>query len=268
MQELSRSKALARRQAEAEEEAKLWALQKRMGLVAEEAKLGLEGLFYATGHYRSRCRHFRRRKMDIDKTPDLALHVAPADSAPVLTEERKAQLGRNDRLQSLCAQIKTGKSYLRSSLRALLREEDPEDIKRIANLTELVADRWASQIAPNNEVARASIVMDAMDQCSALAPPGSIAVQKILATRVVLAHLQQTYHEITMTAVVGNVDITASKIGNAMDKRLQAATRELAAATKNYQKGVELAAEISPPGPQASAAVLKIYDPNSKRKSA
>ena len=270
MQELSRSKALARGIAEAEEEAKLWPLRQRMGLFAGEAKQGLEALYYAAGFYRSQCRHWRRRKMDMDKTPQLTVRSGgPESTQPVLTEDRKAQLGRNDRLRSLCAQIKAGKSHVRSQLRELLREEDPADIKRIADLTELIADRWASKIAPNSEVARASIVIDAMDHCRALAPPGSTAVEKILADRVVLSRLQQTYHELTMTAVVGDVDTLGTAARNALEKSLQVATRELADATKNYQKGIELSKELQSPGPQTDAAALKIYNPNStKRKSA
>ena len=188
MQELSRLKARSLQVAEAEEEAKLWPLQKRMSLVAAEAKQGLEALYYATGHYRSRCRHWRRRKMDTGKTPESILHADTADPAigqPELTEERRAELKRSRVLRSLCERIKAGETHLRSKLRKLLREEDPEIIRRFADLTELVADRWAAQIATQNEVARASIVMDAMDQRKALAPPGSTPVEQILANRVV-----------------------------------------------------------------------------------
>jgi len=107
--------------------------------------------------------------------------------------------------------------------------------------------------------------MTAMDQCRALAPPGSNPVEQILADRVVLAPLQQTYHEIRMTAVAGNVDVAGSEIGNSLEKRLLAANRELADATKNYQKGFEFAAEISPPTPQSGVVALKSLQPTARK---
>ena len=271
LQKLSREKIAFEEKIAEARKAALWPLQQRMGLLRAEAKQGLEALYYATGHYRSRCRHWRRSKMDIDKAPELALHSGKHEAAagqPELSEARTAQLNGDARLRSLCDQIKAGKTHLRPSLRQLLREEDPEDIKRIADLTELLADRWASQIAPNSEIARASIVVDAMDKCRALAPPSSTPIEKILAGRVVLSSLQQTCHELRMTAVVGDVDVVGSKIFNAMSKQLAVATREQANATKNYQKGVELAAEITPPRPQSGVAALKVYNPDQKRKSA
>ena len=272
LQDLRRSKKVWREHEESEEQARLWPLRQQMGLIRIEAKQGLEALYYATGHYRSRCRHWRRRKMDTNKAPELTMHNGKQEATPgqpELSEERTAQLNRDAKLRSLCKQIEAGKTHLRSSLRRVLRDEDPDDIKRIADLTELLADRWASQIAPNNEVARASIVMDAMDQRRALAPPGSNHVEQILADRVVLARLQQTCLELRMTAVVGDVDVIGSKIGTAMNKQLAVATRELADATRNYRKGVELAAEISTPGPQSGVAALKVFNPEKmKRKSA
>lgn len=211
--------------------------------------------------------------MDKEKTPELAVHPRAeewSEEQPQVTEVRRAQLKRNDQLKLLCQQIKAGKPHLRSQLRNLLRQESPEDIKGIADLTELVADRWASQIAPNSEVARGCIVVDAMDQRLALAPPGSTTIEQILASRVVLCSLQQSYHELQMTAVAGNADVTGTKLGNALERRLQDGNRELENATKIYQKGVSLAAEISSPRPQAGVAALKIYNPDAKnrRKSA
>ena len=115
---------------------------------------------------------------------------------------------------------------------------------------------------------RESIALNALEERKALAPPGSTYVEQVIADRLVLAKLQQSFHELRMTAIADKVDAAGSKVANAMEKRLQVSTRELREATKHYQKSVELRAEISPPRPQSGVAALKVYNPDQKRKSA
>ena len=263
-------KALVQRQ-EAEEEAGLWALQQRQSIVIARARQQLEALYLAANYFKSKCRHWRPLSMDTESSKSAAneelLSVVEA-GVPAPSRARQAQLQRNVRIKELCEQIKAGANHLRPELRRVLREEDPADIEKIGDLTRYAIDQWSRRISPENALMRESIAITAMQKRDELAPSGCTFVERVIADRLILAELQQSYHELRMTAIVDELDAAGGKIANAMEKRLSVATRELREATNHFQKAADLRAKVSPPRPQSGVAALKLYDPNPKRKSA
>ena len=269
LQTLGREKKEFEKKIAEERQAALWPLQQRMDLLRTEATLSMRGLYLAAGYYRSRCRHWRRRKrMDSKAEKPSNIGSSEPGQPPPTTDAREDRRSQNQQLAQLCAAIKAGQNHRRPQLRKLLLQESPKDIVRIGSLTNYVVDQWSRLIAPDNPVMRESIALNAQEERKALAPPGSTYVEQVIADRLVLAKLQQSFHELRMTAIADKVDAAGSKVANAMEKRLQVSTRELREATKHYQKSVELRAEISPPRPQSGIAALKVYNPDQKRKSA
>ena len=234
LQELAREKKAFEKKIAAEEQAALWPLQQRMFLLRKEAKLGLEALHLATNHYRSPCRHWRRRKR-MDATSEKLSVVGsnePSRESPVTPDESRP--GRDAELQVICDEIKAGKNHLRPKLRRLLLQEKPEDIERIGDLSRFVVDQWAGKLSPKNAMIREAIAITANKDRLALAPTGSTYVERVLADRLVLARLQQSFHELRMTAIADQVDAAGSRISIAMERRLRDSNRELRDATKQY----------------------------------
>ena len=122
---------------------------------------------------------------------------------------------------------------------------------------------WAARIAADNPLIRESILLKANNEREELAPPGSSSVEQVLADGLVLSRLQKQCFELQAAAVGGDPDVIGSKLGDALHKRLSSSTRELHAATRNYQKAKELKEEISPTRPNAGVVALKLYSPNS-----
>lgn len=276
-----------------EERASWWPLEMGMKLVRESAKQAIESAYLGTNHYKSKCHHWRRlsegvsmgrkkkrlqqrkkkrkRKKQVDEAAkeEATLSLTQASTEKSGVERKRKIHPRSQAIIDTIQAVKSGRNELRSELRRLLLESDPSIWKDCSNVFRMTADQWAARIAGgNNPLVREAILLKANKEREELAPSGSSSVECVLADRLVLSKLQQQYFELQAAAVGGDPDVVGSKLGDALHKRLSSSTRELNDATRHYEKAKQLKAEITPTRPNSGTVALKVYNPNSRRKSA
>lgn len=292
-EQIIKRKKRKRLKEEAEEKASWWPLEVGMKLIREAAKEAIESAYLGTNHYKSKCHHWRRlpegasmgrkkkrqqrRKKKRERKKQIE-GVAKVQAAPpsaqaktvILDGEHKRKIHpRSQAIIDTIQAVKAGRNEQRSELRRLLLESDPSIWKDCSNVFRMTADQWAARIAGgNNPLVREAILLKANIEREELAPTDSSSVERVLADRLVLSRLQQQYFELQAAAVGGDPDVIGSKLGDALHKRLSSSTRELNDATRHYEKAKQLKAEILPTRPNSGTVALKVYNPNSKRKSA
>ena len=181
------------------------------------------------------------------------------------TTSRRAELsGVSMTLDQILQPIREGRKDLIPVLRSVLQRnphlwEGPGDIAR-RTLT-----AWAIRLSGNDDLLREQLLLGANQLRDELLTEDSTSAEKLLVERVLVLQQQAAYFE--MLEASSCEELVGTKLGAAVNKRQEQASRQLSDAIRQLQVAQKLQLEIRPTRPGNSNALL-VFNPEAKRRTA
>ncbi len=229
-------------------------------VVSSACREAFHALHYAAGYRKTKSYNWRKYK-DVRMESDKATTELSSNQ----TTPRPAELsGVSTTLDQILQPIREGRKDLIPVLRSVLQRnphlwEGPGDIAR-RTLT-----AWAIRHSGNDDLLREQLLLGANQLRYELLTEDSTSAEKLLVERVLVLQQQAAYFE--MLEASSCEELVGTKLGAAVNKRQEQASRQLSDAIRQLQVAQKLQSEIRPTRP-GTANALRVFSPQGKRRTA
>ena len=254
--------------------AELWQLENISRLAKKASRQAMYSTYLLAGYERSKCHHWKRRRLRMEVPTLASLKEAPApeieqDEAQEQAIQSKPESQNKPRPKSFWPEsieetiklVMAGRRDLLEHLRSQLAEV-PDLWRQVSDLTRAAIQGWAMKIARGNVAFKESIVLAAIEERDKLLGKASTVVERAIVDRFIICKLQLSYHD--LAAACSDESVAYSKTGIAMEKRHRSADYQFRESARQLTKIREIQDEIAPDSP--ASASIRLFDPDAHKK--